>query len=96
MKRSTFRIAADHPCLPGHFPGDPIVPAVIVLERVIEAIAADSGHRVVGIPRCKFTRPLRPDQWCTVEWTAQADAMRFTCSNAGGTVARGLLQVADG
>ena len=37
-----FVIAADHPSLPGHFPGQPVVPGVVVLERVLEAI--ESGH----------------------------------------------------
>ena len=33
-----FSIPADHPSLPGHFPGQPIVPGVVVLERVLEAV----------------------------------------------------------
>ena len=37
-----FIISADHPSLPGHFPGHPIVPGVVLLDRVLEAI--ETGH----------------------------------------------------
>lgn len=32
--RTALRIGADHPCLPGHFPGRPVVPGVVLLDRV--------------------------------------------------------------
>ena len=38
-----FTIPADHPALPGHFPGQPIVPGVVVLDRVVEVIEAGHG-----------------------------------------------------
>jgi len=31
-------IRRDHPSLPGHFPGNPVVPGVVILEEVLEAI----------------------------------------------------------
>src|SRR3546814_2617840 len=39
----SFVIAADHPSLPGHFPGRPLVPGVVVLDRVLDAIEAHAG-----------------------------------------------------
>lgn len=32
---SRVEIPHDHPCFPGHFPGQPILPGVLLLERVI-------------------------------------------------------------
>lgn len=96
MNCAEFTIAADHPCLPGHFPGHPVVPAVVMLERVIDAVTGASGCRVVGIRRCKFTGPLRPEQTCTVEWSRAEQAVRFECSTGNGAVAHGVLQVTDG
>ena len=41
-----FETPADHPRLPGHFPGQPIVPGVVVLDHVLAAI--ESRHGALG------------------------------------------------
>lgn len=95
MNRNTFSIASDHPCLVGHFPRNPIVPGVVVLERVIEAVSQNGVYRVIGVRRCKFVGTLRPDQVCTIQWWAQGDGFRFVCRNADRLLARGSLRVAN-
>ena len=63
-----FTVPADHPSLPGHFPGRPLVPGVVLLERVLEAIEA--GHGALGplrLPQVKFLQPLRPGEEARVE-----------------------------
>ena len=40
-----FRVAADHPALPGHFPGRPIVPGVVILDHVQQAIESLGVHQ---------------------------------------------------
>ena len=63
-----FTIPADHPCLPGHFPGQPIVPGVVVLERVLAAIEARHGALgTLRMPQVKFLQPLLPDQVARIE-----------------------------
>ena len=65
---SEFIIPADHPCLPGHFPGQPIVPGVVVLDRVLAAIEAQHGALdVLRMPQVKFLQPLLPEQWVRIE-----------------------------
>jgi len=91
-----FRIPVTHACLAGHFPGEPVVPGVLVLQRVIGAISVQTDARIAGIRRCKFVAPLRPGQICSVRWTVADSGIRFTCRNVEGTVAQGVLQVADG
>ncbi len=64
MSTGTFVIAHDHPALPGHFPGRPIVPGVVVLDRVLAAIEA-AGAPAVGplrLPQVKFLQPLLPGE----------------------------------
>ncbi|MBC7800134.1 MAG: beta-hydroxyacyl-ACP dehydratase, partial [Gemmatimonadaceae bacterium] len=56
-----FDIPHDHPCLPGHFPGRPIVPGVVLLDAAFALIlAGHPGQRVTGLPSIKFTHPVRP------------------------------------
>ena len=72
---SEFIIPADHPCLPGHFPGQPIVPGVVVLDRVLAAIEAQ--HGALGplcMPQVKFLQPLLPEQPARIE-LLQSDAV---------------------
>ena len=73
-----FAIPADHPCLPGHFPGRPLVPGVVLLERVVEAIEAAHGPlEGLRLPQVKFLQPLLPGQQARVELDGQAPRWRF-------------------
>ena len=69
-----FVIAADHPSLPGHFPGRPLVPGVVLLDRVLDAI--DAAHADLGwappagslrLPQVKFLQPLLPGEAARIE-----------------------------
>lgn len=56
-------IPVDHPALPGHFPGDPIVPGVLLLAEIFALLAvAHSGRRAERLLQVKFLRPVRPEQ----------------------------------
>lgn len=68
---STFTIPHDHPCLPGHFPGRPIVPGVVVLDRVLAAIEALYGPPgPLRMPQVKFAQPLLPGEEARIELEA--------------------------
>jgi len=63
-----FTIPHDHPSLPGHFPGRPLVPGVVVLDRVIAAIEAQHGALgPVRLPQVKFLQPLLPGEAARIE-----------------------------
>src|SRR5580698_10246520 len=70
-----------HPSLPGHFPGAPVVPGVVLLSQVLAELREQSPeHIVTGIRKLKFLRMLLPGQYFTVEFeTPQADRLRFKC-----------------
>jgi 3-hydroxyacyl-[acyl-carrier-protein] dehydratase len=94
MADAAFMIAADHPALDGHFPGNPVVPGVLVLEHVQQALEARIGPVILtGVPQVKFVSPLRPDEKCSVVFTEIAAAhARFDCRSGERMIARGTLQ----
>ncbi len=69
-----MEIPADHPALAGHFPCNPIVPGVVLLDEVIHAFSAYIGRpfRITGFSAVKFTAPLPPQRLCTVTFTGKA------------------------
>lgn len=70
-----FSIPHEHPTLPGHFPGRPVVPGVVVLDRVFAAIEAERGPLgAVRLPQVKFLQPLLPGERARVELDADAAA----------------------
>lgn len=94
-----FRIGHDHPALPGHFPGRPLVPGVVLLDRVLAALGeAFSLEPPARLPRVKFTRPVLPGQDLALEATrdpADLAKVSFRLSHDGQPVASGTVLFAD-
>ena len=74
-------IPNDHPCLPGHFPGRPIVPAVVVLDEVRAMIADTCPEQPMrAIDHCKFQDFVLPGQPFRIVLTAsRTGAVDFEC-----------------
>ena len=73
--RSRFHVAADHPCLAGHFPGRPVVPGVVIVDAVRACLDGCWGDRMLlGLPQFKFLRPLLPDEPALIHWQARSAA----------------------
>ncbi|MFC7292573.1 hypothetical protein [Hirschia litorea] len=62
LKNVIRSIPLDHPCLEGHFPNAPIIPAALTNECVHEELrACFDDTRISGVSKLKFIAPLLPD-----------------------------------
>jgi 3-hydroxymyristoyl/3-hydroxydecanoyl-(acyl carrier protein) dehydratase len=96
MSYQTYRqIPKHHPSLAGHFPGNPIVPGVIILEEVIQALQQwRKDYQVTGIPAAKFLKPLPPDQTFTIKLIDnKGGRVKFVCTVDNQPLAQGQLKV---
>jgi 3-hydroxymyristoyl/3-hydroxydecanoyl-(acyl carrier protein) dehydratase len=84
---------ADHPALPGHFPGNPVVPGALLLCEAVRAIEAGTGLDLSSfrIASAKFHRPTRPGDRILVEFSRAGGSFRFTCVVEGAPVLTGRL-----
>jgi 3-hydroxymyristoyl/3-hydroxydecanoyl-(acyl carrier protein) dehydratase len=76
----------NHPCYEGHFPGNPVVPGVLLLELVVVALGRGPPR---AIPSVKFHRALAPGESFELQWKSAAAATGFRC-------VRGDVLIADG
>ncbi|UVE64341.1 acyl-CoA synthetase family protein [Burkholderia pyrrocinia] len=89
-----FTIPADHPALPGHFPGHPVVPGVVLLDHAIHAIGAALNRPLHAwrLGSAKFLSPVAPGEPLDVAFDAAASgAIRFTLRAGSRDVATGVL-----
>jgi 3-hydroxymyristoyl/3-hydroxydecanoyl-(acyl carrier protein) dehydratase len=90
-----FEITPDHPSLPGHFPGRPLVPGVVLLERVLAAIETTNGPLgPLRLPQVKFVQPLLPGQAFDIALDAGEGRWRFRVVRDGQTIASGEVACA--
>ncbi len=99
--RMTFEarraISADHPSLPGHFPGAPLVPGVVILDEVLGALLEwRKDCLLTAIRTVKFLVPLKPEQTFTICFSASDDGggeVNFSCRVEDRVIVEGRLEV---
>jgi 3-hydroxyacyl-[acyl-carrier-protein] dehydratase len=98
------RFSSQEPFLEGHFPGNPIIPGVLITEALAQTAGIAIGgpgkmFLLTAIRAMKFLRPVRPEERidlfaeCVNEMNGLAQcAVRATCK--GESVAEGQLVLA--
>lgn len=78
-------VPSDHLSLAGHFPGNPVVPGVIILHEVMTAVKEwVPNYQIQGFEVVKFSHPLKPDYCFTIELQkADSSLIKFKCHVEG-------------
>lgn len=90
-------IAADHPALPGHFPGHPLVPGVVLLDEVLSQARQWLGRplQARSLAQAKFSAPLRPGQQARLQLTLTDNRLKFEIHSAAQPIAQGSFTLAE-
>ena len=94
MREFSWAVPVDHPAFAGHFPGNPIVPGVVLLDRAIlfaeQLLGQPVSHWQIG--NAKFFSPVGPGEVLSFTLQLKASgAIAFTVCGAGRDVASGSL-----
>ena len=70
-----YLFAPGFPGFSGHFPGDPILPAIVQLMTVVSFASEREGAplRLAAVATAKFLSPIRPDEEVLVRYRKVAE-----------------------
>lgn len=89
---TTLLVPTQHPAFSGHFPGDPLLPGVVLLDEMLRSVEGLGRNGYWSIATAKFLHPVRPGETLTLEHEPLTNgAIRFTIRGAGQPVATGTL-----
>jgi uncharacterized membrane protein len=93
-----LEVPAEHPAYAGHFPGRPVLPGVVLLERVIDAAVALYGGplSIMEVPRVKFLAPLAPGDRVSIHLRREHEWLHFEVCRGAQRVAQGVFRIRDG
>jgi 3-hydroxyacyl-[acyl-carrier-protein] dehydratase len=95
MSRLEFdlRVDSDHPSLEGHFPRNAVVPGVLLIDHVQQALRRLVGRELTQLKQVKFTLALHPGE--TARGLLDVDGARVSFQI---TARRGeaVMRVAEG
>jgi 3-hydroxymyristoyl/3-hydroxydecanoyl-(acyl carrier protein) dehydratase len=89
-----MNVAPDHPAFIGHFPGRPVLPAVVVLTEVLATIEAQTGQSLQHwmIVTAKFLMAVTPGESLHFSHAPTATGgIRVEVQSTRGVVASGTL-----
>lgn len=90
-----WRVPADHPAFAGHFPGHPIVPGVVLLDRVVWLARTELGEATerCQVTQVKFLSPCGPGEDLRFRFTrSPRGTLAFSVVAGVRDVAAGSLQ----
>jgi 3-hydroxyacyl-[acyl-carrier-protein] dehydratase len=96
-----YRFAPVFTGFSGHFPGNPILPAIVQVCAVISLAEEEGGKalRLASVRSAKFLSPIRPDEEVSIRYRMRVDSGENICdatlSVAGKTSAAFQLRLVE-
>lgn len=87
-------IPASHPSLPGHFPAEPVVAGVILLDRLAALLEREGCGSLRRIAAVKFRAPLLPGEEAELHVALTGRQLRFRVSRQAEVLASGEAELA--
>ena len=98
----SFEISKDHPCLAGHFPNNPIVPGVVILDEISSVIMqVHSKYRIHSFLNIKFLQPLKSGQSVSIKLEEKVKVdnsfskVKFSSTFNGNIIAQGEIKLEE-
>ena len=93
-------VPSDSPWFSGHFPGDPVLPAIAQLEMTLDAARKAFGRELIpkAISRTKYRKIIRPDDVVNIVLSPIEDetmTLRFQLTVNGELACKGLMKMAS-
>jgi len=92
MQQFIFSISRQHPSLAGHFPGNPLVPGVVLLDKLLAGAKVNyPGQYFQGFKQVKFLKPVYPGEQIQVHMDPARTGMSFRAHRGDELVFSGEL-----
>lgn len=91
MVEMPLDIPRDHPACEGHFPGNPVLPAVVLLAEAFAALGVSEQRH--SLSQAKFLRPVVPGTPLVLAHQAHGSGLRLEIRAAGELVASAVLEL---
>lgn len=96
---SEMTISTQHPALAGHFPNQPIVPAALLLDQLLnrwEQLAPVEPALPLSLQQVRFTAPVQPGTPVQLLWQRRdAASWRVSARQGDREVCRGLIHYGE-
>jgi 3-hydroxyacyl-[acyl-carrier-protein] dehydratase len=89
-----YHFTLDHPSLKGHFPGNPVIPGVVILEKVLHTISQQQTSQTYKIVMAKFQQPLVPPATLTVHLSEKSEnRFNFKARAEATVISTGIIEI---
>ena len=92
---ATAVVSLEHPSIEGHFPGNPVVPAVVILQTIWQVAQRFVTSPVLReVTQAKFNAVLRPGKEFMIQFELSNDeVLKFICIEGGVHFASGGFKI---